>query len=163
MTIKESKPGGNNSNMSMVAESEAQHGLYQLDIQFDEALVAQDKDGNFVTDGARNARILTTGGSTRWNTGFPDWRNKETYGGTLRLQDSDTGEPMICSYIETSTKADCSIVIGEIPGRLIEARNSDTVGFGADNRVTNGHHAWSTWVKFHFQDYIYSARFTLYC
>ena len=162
MSSKTPEPSEDSSVTGIHTDTATQVGLYQQDIQFVESLVTTNREG-FLTDGAPIARVLVTGGSRRWNTGFPDWKNQETYGGTLRLQNSQTGDPMICSYIETSTKADCSIAVGEIPGRLIEARNSDTVGYGADDRVTNGHHAWSTWVKFHFQDLIYTARVYCYC
>ena len=151
-----------NTDHSMAEDNAPQYGRHEQDVQFDGALVVQKKDGSEAIS-APNARLLITGGSTRWNTGFPDWANKESYGGTLRIQNKDTGEQMICSYIENSTKADCSIVDGEIPGRLLEARDTDTVGYGADARVVDGHHAWSTWVKFHYQDWIYSARVTCFC
>lgn len=144
------------------ADNGQQYGKYEQEVMADETSIAQNRDGS-VAMNAPNARLLITGGSTRWNTGFPDWANKESYGGTLRIQNKDTGEQMICTYIESATKADCSIADGEIPGRLLEARDTDTVGYGADTRVVNGHHSWSTWVKFHYQNYIYSTRFTLYC
>ena len=162
MNINDKSKPSDDTDPKTAPENEQQYGRFEQSTNFNETLVAYEKDGSTLATSAPTARLLVTGGSTRWNTGFPDWRNKESYSGTIRIQ-SVNGEIMICRYIESATKADCSIVYGEIPGRLIEARDTDTVGYGADTRVVEGHHAWSTWVKFHYQEYIYSGMLTCYC